>query len=227
MAASDDHATKRRKVDADGEYVEGSGKDVKLPTLLESSPLKPLKEEKKPEQNLSKVENSDSVFNQSSSFYKASQEDFDTAEPFRHIVVKNFLDPEFAREIRRELLDKVDVKFKETDLFKFHQTKDISSLLAGIEAREMEKKEGGKSEKEDEKEEDTKEEETEKEERDEKKEDKKDEKIQQPLPYLKKLSEQFYSEEFRNELSKRFGLGKLTNRVDMAAQAYTTGCHLM
>lgn len=111
-------------------------------------------------------------------------EEFQEAEPFRHVVISDFLHQDFAAQLREELIHKLDVKYRETDLFKFHQTKDISAILAA-------------------------------------------EKESPKLPYLAKLVERLYSEDFRGELARKFQLGELAARVDMAAQAYTEGCHLL
>ncbi len=48
-----------------------------------------------------------------------------------------------------------------------------------------------------------------------------------PTPYLKALVDEIYSEKFRKTLEEKLGCGKLADRVDMAAQAYTQGCHLI
>lgn len=134
---------------------------------------------------------------------------FNASQPFRHCVIDNFLDQKFARLLRKELVTKLDYKSKETDLFKFHQTGDLSSLLAISDENVRLEREGKPQ-------------------------------VERPpeeegggprlplrLPVLRRLVDKIYSAEFRQLLSEKLGCGELCERVDMAAQAYDTGCHLM
>jgi Rps23 Pro-64 3,4-dihydroxylase Tpa1-like proline 4-hydroxylase len=52
---------------------------------------------------------------------------FPKAKPFPHIVLHEFFSPAKIRRVRKELL-KQAFDFKEADLFRFHQTADISAL---------------------------------------------------------------------------------------------------
>ncbi|CAD7940210.1 unnamed protein product [Amoebophrya sp. A25] len=123
---------------------------------------------------------------------------FNNAAPFRHVIVDGFLDVEFCKELRLEMINSLEVKPKETDLFKFHQTQDLASLLAGSSGGHVLASATPEG------------------------------KIQKAYPSLQKLASLLYSEAFRGKLEDYLGLdAKLIDRVDMSAQAYTQGCHLM
>jgi Rps23 Pro-64 3,4-dihydroxylase Tpa1-like proline 4-hydroxylase len=53
--------------------------------------------------------------------------DFPRARPFPHMVLHEFFSPAKLRRVRDELL-KQSFEFKESDLFRLHQTSDISTL---------------------------------------------------------------------------------------------------
>ncbi len=55
---------------------------------------------------------------------KMNKKEFESSLPFKHIVIDNFLDTEFAVKLISEL-KKQKFDFKETDLFAFYQTKDL------------------------------------------------------------------------------------------------------
>eukprot|EP00397_Hematodinium_sp_SG-2012_P030063 GEMP01031813.1.p1 GENE.GEMP01031813.1~~GEMP01031813.1.p1 ORF type:complete len:519 (+),score=122.99 GEMP01031813.1:27-1583(+) len=50
---------------------------------------------------------------------------FNESGPFRHLTLPNFLDDKWARTLLQEMLENLHMTYKETDLFKFHQSKDI------------------------------------------------------------------------------------------------------
>jgi len=52
---------------------------------------------------------------------------FPKAKPFPHFVLHDFFSPARIKRVREELL-KQSFTFKESDLFRFHQTADISTL---------------------------------------------------------------------------------------------------
>lgn len=52
---------------------------------------------------------------------------FQQGKPFPHVVLHDFFSPARIRRVRDELL-KQSFAFKESDLFRFHQTADISTL---------------------------------------------------------------------------------------------------
>jgi Rps23 Pro-64 3,4-dihydroxylase Tpa1-like proline 4-hydroxylase len=53
--------------------------------------------------------------------------DFPKAKPFPHMVLREFFSPAKLKRVRDELL-KQSFEFKESDLFRLHQTADISTL---------------------------------------------------------------------------------------------------
>jgi len=53
--------------------------------------------------------------------------EFDKSTPFRHVALPDFLDDIWARQLLKEMLDNLHMTYKETDLFKFYQSKDIGS----------------------------------------------------------------------------------------------------
>ncbi|CAD7936239.1 unnamed protein product [Amoebophrya sp. A120] len=176
---------------------------------------------------------------------------FNSAEPFRHLVFDGFLNKRFCEDLRQELITNLDVKPKETDLFKFHQTGDLASLFREAEAAASNAAKVSQK--------DLQETSADPPRKKAKKGRKKaqaaavpsrvnttDEQTtagaaeQEPdssrpvppkhLPNLKALSELLYSQAFRTRLQRMLGLSEeevLTERVDMSAQAYTQGCHLM
>ncbi len=52
---------------------------------------------------------------------------FPSAKPFPHMVLHEFFSPVRIKRVREELL-KQSFAFKESDLFRFHQTADVSTL---------------------------------------------------------------------------------------------------
>ena len=52
---------------------------------------------------------------------------FPKAKPFAHLVLHDFFSPARIKQVREELL-KQSFTFKESDLFRFHQTTDISNV---------------------------------------------------------------------------------------------------
>lgn len=52
---------------------------------------------------------------------------FQKAKPFPHLVLREFFTPARIRRVRQALL-RQNFEFKESDLFRFHQTADISGL---------------------------------------------------------------------------------------------------
>ncbi len=52
--------------------------------------------------------------------------DFTKNKPFPHLILKDFFKEDFIRKVAKELL-KEDFSFKESDLFRFSQTKDLIS----------------------------------------------------------------------------------------------------
>lgn len=58
---------------------------------------------------------------------KTLRNSFPKARPFPHLVLRNFFSPTRIKRVREELL-KQSFAFKESDLFRFHQTSDISNL---------------------------------------------------------------------------------------------------
>jgi prolyl 3-hydroxylase /prolyl 3,4-dihydroxylase len=64
----------------------------------------------------------------------ALQARYESARPYPHLLVDDFLDRDFLEETVREIKDKSKVDFKESDLFKFYQSMDLASL--GCDGRE-------------------------------------------------------------------------------------------
>ena len=115
------------------------------------------------------------------SILKSLKETYENAKPFPHIVLNSAeapfpLDLEFLRTLRTSLQQNTPVTYKETDLFKLYQTKDLS--------------------------------------------DSKD-------PAIAALASTLYKDSFRSYVSELTSCPELTSRVDMAASAYASGCHLL
>ncbi len=56
---------------------------------------------------------------------------FPKAKPFPHLVLRDFFSPKKITVVREELL-KQNFEFKESDLFRLHQTADISNLSNAV-----------------------------------------------------------------------------------------------
>jgi Rps23 Pro-64 3,4-dihydroxylase Tpa1-like proline 4-hydroxylase len=56
---------------------------------------------------------------------------FPKAKPFPHMVLRDFFSPAKIRRVREELLNQ-SFEFRESDLFRFHQTTDISNLPSKV-----------------------------------------------------------------------------------------------
>jgi prolyl 3-hydroxylase /prolyl 3,4-dihydroxylase len=112
---------------------------------------------------------------------KSLRETYANAKPFPHIVLNSSeapfpMDLDFLRKLRTSLQTNTPVTYKETDLFKLYQTKDLS--------------------------------------------DSED-------PAIAALASTLYKDSFRSYVSKLTSCPELTSRVDMAASAYASGCHLL
>lgn len=59
--------------------------------------------------------------------FKALRSAFPRGKPFPHLVLHDFFSPTQIKRVRQQLL-KQSFTFKESDLFRFHQTADISGL---------------------------------------------------------------------------------------------------
>jgi len=58
---------------------------------------------------------------------KTLSKNFPKGKPFPHMVLREFFSPAKIKRVREELL-KQSFEFKEADLFRFHQSQDISTL---------------------------------------------------------------------------------------------------
>ena len=110
---------------------------------------------------------------------------YEEAQPYPHCVFDPICNKEAFARVRDEIVENLETKYKETDLFKLYQTTDLASI------------------------DDTQPE------------------LAAKLPTLLKLRDQLYSKEFRQLISDVTGCGELTERVDMAASAYSHGSHLL
>jgi len=126
--------------------------------------------------------------------------EFSSAAPFPHVMVRPFLGEEGLRLVREDL-EKLNATEKETDLFRFFQTSDLAPRL--------EKSTDGK---------------------------KKKRKLQHggdaasgetSAPALASLADLFASEGYREFCQDITQCGELTARVDLSAQIYSRGGHLL
>eukprot|EP00892_Ulva_mutabilis_P005320 jgi/Ulvmu1/315/UM001_0319.1 len=58
----------------------------------------------------------------------ALKEEFATSQPFSHVVFRDLCARDTILKARQELINNVEAKFKETDLFKVYQTGDLANM---------------------------------------------------------------------------------------------------
>ena len=113
------------------------------------------------------------------------KKEYAAAQPYPHLSFPKFANEELFANVRDEI-KALNVKFKETDLFKLYQTQDLANITPETQPE-----------------------------------------LASKLPNLIKLRNALYSKEFRQFISSITGCPELTDRVDMAASAYSQGCHLL
>eukprot|EP00939_MAST-03C_sp_MAST-3C-sp1_P004350 g4350.t1 len=107
--------------------------------------------------------------------------------PFPCVTIPRLCDPSRLARVREELKHHVNFNFKETDLFKLYQSKDLASISPSTHPE-----------------------------------------LSSNIPNLLALRDALYSKEFRAFVKRVTGLSfDLTDRVDLAASAYSKGSHLL
>ena len=61
-------------------------------------------------------------------FVEKKNNEYETSQPYQHILLKDVCDDRFLSQVLRELETHVTLSFKETDLFKVLQSVDLASL---------------------------------------------------------------------------------------------------
>ena len=117
---------------------------------------------------------------------KSYKEEYANALPYPHVTFTPFCDELKFEGVRDEILTNLNVKYKETDLFKLYQTQDLANIKRSSHPE-----------------------------------------LAAKLPHLLALRDSLYSKDFRAFISSITGCPELTERVDMAASAYSNGCHLL
>jgi len=128
--------------------------------------------------------------------------DFEAAGPYPHAVMRPFLGTDAMLAVRADL-DKIGAREKETDLFRFFQTADLAAAMAAGEAATTPQDVKGP---------------------------RKRRRAGKPairVPALASLAKVFGSPEFRDLMQEVTQCGPLADRLDLSAQIYPRGGHLL
>lgn len=123
-------------------------------------------------------------------------DEFATAKPFPHVVISNFLGIEGLKKVREDL-EKIDAVEKETDLFRFYQTKDLSPQAQAAIAEGAKKRKVVTTS------------------------------LYSQAPGLHRLAEIFASDAYRSFVQEITASGELSDRLDLSSQVYPKGSHLL